>query len=445
MKQNIYIAILGLGLASCSMETPFQGPEENSYGEFSKGALNLDVKLDDNIKVRTTATRADADIINDFEINFVNTATNQIAQSYTYKNMPEVVSLAAGSYKIEAVYGEDLEAEWENPHFKGTSEAFTIEANKVNTSLNPVVCQLQNVMVSVVFDQALINRVTKGEPEVTVRVNNSKTLTYKLEHSNNRIVGYFKHSEACTLEATFHGWIDDVELNEIKALNGIEPGNHYRLNFALHNYDANEKGEIDPDVLVDASVSVKEVSSNVDMEEDKPLDDVTWPTEDPLPGEDPTPDNPDEDEPGIDQPGSNDADGLSITADYSICASDFSLTGDNYVNEQSKVALKIHSDKGLTEFKVKINIVSVDMTSMGVPGNTMDLVNPADSYIDFAKNAGLMGEDKKDSLAGEKDLTFDISGFMELLCIYEGRHTFDLHIADEDGSKDITLVLIVEK
>ena len=437
MKNKLYITILlALGLSSCSVETPFQGADYSGEGEFSKAALNLDVRLDNNVKVRTSS-RAGEDLLDDFDIYFINTSTNQTAKYFSYKDMPEVITLPQGNYRVEAVYGEDLEAEWENPHFKGSSSNFSIEANKINTKIDPIICTLQNVMVSVIFEDELLKHIT-GEPEVEVSVNTGKSLTYKLDHSNNQIPGYFKHSEVCTLTATFRGVVDDMALTETKALDNIEAGNHYRLTFALHSYDANEKGEVDPEIFVDAFVTVQEVSQDIEVPEDEPLDDVTWPTEDPD-------DNPNIPNPPSDPNEPGESTGLTVILDPSITDSKFTLEAENFVDNNSKIALKIHSDEGLTEFRVKVNIVGIDLSTMGIPGNTLDFINPQESYREFINGIGIMGPEgqEKESLRGEKDVVFDLADFMTLLCMNKGKHTFDLHVADANGSKDITLRLTV--
>lgn len=436
MKKNIYIlTLLALGLSSCSVETPFQGADYSGEGEFSKAALNLDVRLDNNVKVRT-ASRAGEDLLDDFDIYFINTSTNQTAKYFSYKDMPEVVTLPQGNYRVEAVYGEDLEAEWENPHFKGSSSNFSIEANKINTKIDPIICTLQNVMVSVIFEDELLKHIT-GEPEVEVSVNTGKSLTYKLDHSNNQIPGYFKHSEVCTLTATFRGVVDDMALTETKALDNIEAGNHYRLTFALHSYDANEKGEVDPEIFVDAFVTVQEVSQDIEVPEDEPLDDVTWPTEDPddnpnIPSNPSDPDDPKEDNPS------------SESINVELVNSTVEFGKENIINSNTKVALHITSPKGLTEFLISIESDSTEDDLLN--GMGLDLIN-TEGEVENLRGMNLLKPDQE-SLKGEKDITIDVSTFMSILAEISGTHKFHINLSQGEESGDNinkTLILKVIK
>lgn len=435
--KNIYLTgLLTIGLASCSVEAPFKSGKETGEGQFLKSALSLDVKSDTNIKVKS-GDNSDYDI-NDFDIIFTKVGESGSYRTYSYKDMPDVVTLPGGSYTITATFGNgETDAAWANPHFKGQTAEFKIEVDKINTDIDPIVCTLQNVMVSVVFDPDLLEHMD-DEPEVEVYVNKEQSLKYNKTHSDNLTAGYFKHYQnLTTLTAEFTGTVDGVKLTETKTLDGIQPGNHYRMTFKRHSFNGEDHGDAELAVVVDANVTVNPVGEDYETGDEEFMTDITFPTE--TPAEDP---NPGDDEPGDDEPGEEN--GLQVYLDYSRTDSNIVLGADkeSQINDTSKIVLIIESKTGLKEFSVDITIENFGEIP-NVPNNHLDLINPLDSYITFLRGVKLLG-DEETSLQGKKYSEFDISEFMPLLTPYEGKHTFIVKVSDESGKIVETLNLVVK-
>lgn len=448
MKLYKYIGLVALGLTSCSIESPFSGPTQNEEGKVSAAAIKLDLQLDENIKIQSRANNDE--ILNNFEIYFLNAKTNQSVKQYTYKDMPEVVTLPAGSYKIEAIYGEDRNADWDNPYFTGSSAEFTISANQINTNIDPIACSLKNVMVTVILDSELLSHV-EGEPEVEVYVNKNNPLTFKKIHSDNQTPGYFKHDDVSTLTATFRGKVDGNDITEIKTLDDIKTGNHYRLTFFRHSFNGEDHGNIGSDIEIDARVTVNEVATNVDVEEDKPLEDVTFPQE----GEPETPDTPENpDDPNDPNEGENQG-GDEPSTKPNISSVGVDLAKVNNLTEGMQIILYITSKSVITSF-----LVHIDSTDSGfvdaieeLLGNDFDLVG-LDKY-DGDKGTSLselgfpVGEDvsnprEKDE-NGNNRIKFEItSDLQDLLKIYSGTHEFTLTVTNEIDTTTQTLKLKVE-
>lgn len=425
---------LSLILASCSVETPFQGPSQQGEGYFSKSALGVELEVDETIK----STRAALSNLNvdDFDVKFINTSSNQPVKQFMLRDLPDIVTLSAGNYRIEVTYNEDQEAAWNNPHFKGVSRNFDVRANEITSDLETISCSLKNVMVSVVLDSELLKHI-EGEPEIEVWVNQGQPLTFKKEHydSSNPIPGFFKQDGVCTLTAQFSGNVDGAQISEIKTLDNVEAGNHYRLTFYRHSYQGEDQGNIEGDIKVDAKVDVNKVSTNVPEDEDKPLDDVTWPTEEPEegpdPGQTPTPNPPTPDDPETEGP----------SVDVGESTVEF---GENIVTPDTKVILDIHSDgvNGIEKFKIIIESTDETLADM----KEIDLVDPNPEMLDDLHGfLGLLPEDK-DTLAGETDVHFDISKFMSMLCMLgEGTHKFIIQLGDSTGENEIEFLFIVDQ
>lgn len=438
MKAYKYIfgLFLTIGLVACDTEAPFENGNAQGEGSLHTANLNLSVDIDETIKVRSRS--GNDDLLPDFHVYFLN-SNGQSVKDYIYKDMPEVVTLPSGKYKVKAVYGQDLAADWNNPYFVGVSEKeFEIKANQITTEIDPVKCRLNNVMVSVVFDQDLLDHIT-GNPQVEVYVNKESSLVYKKSHSDNKTPGYFGHYEVCTLTAEFKGTVDGVNLNEIKTLTDVEPGYHYRLTFYRHVYTGDTSGKIEGAVFVDATVAINNVSENVTIGEESILTDVTWPTEDSennngQEGEDPK--DPD------DKP-STYPDGPQITLDKLSTVE----LGDDVTNEitaDTKVILDIHSNAGIETFTVRVESNTLDLEALGAKDGVLDMIEPGD-MLETLHQLELLPEGV-DSLKGYNDVKFDISGFMELLILLgEDNHKFIITVGDADGEDTVYLNLSYHK
>lgn len=433
MKKNKYIVgfLTLLGLASCSVENPFEGPLSSGTGEFSKYALDFDVSVINNTRATTSQ-----DIIDNFSIVIqkVGTTPTTVA-TYLYKDMPDVITLDAGSYIAYATYGENQEAAFEKPYFLGQSKQFEILPDKITTDIGTIECKLENVKVTIDFHSSLYSQMD-DEAYVEVYVNPNASLKFYKDETR---AGYFKHSDVSTLTATFHGNIDGVDLHEVKTLSDVDKGNHYNVTFAKHEYSADsDNGEIGVHVDVVASVTIVNVNENITIADDEILDDNERPTEqDPSTGDDEPgdddPQDPKPEEPNVPEvPGQ----GLTIETDPS---STVELEKVCDVDDNSVVILNIHSDKGIEKFLVRIE--SEELTELIGGDGTLNLVEPGE-MLEFLQGVEIL-KDGKETLKGEKDVSFDVTGFMPMLTIVEGTHKFVITVGDADGEKTVNLILNV--
>lgn len=456
MIKNFYIILMcafaALGLVSCSKEAPFDSVE------FGKGKL-LTHALALEVNTSETLVRASSDVPdkNDFTVRIFQMTSDgeSIADSYIYKDMPEVLILPVGHYRVEASYGGDYgdgkSAAFGKPYYKGVSEEFDIENNKIVDYLDPIVCSLSNVKVTILFDQSLSYAMTIGS-KVLVSVGKNGT---SLEFDKSTLdSGYFEYeSGSSTLAASFNGSVDGDQISETKTYNNVLPGTHYRITFKLHTIDPNEPGDLNPgdpgnEVKVDAVVELEDLSggngqdvSNVTG--DMYLEDDRYPTEDPV-----VPDDPGND-PGNEQPGGDTPDDPQPAAGPTITAcpdidlnkiNDIYIDGDEVVDNKQCI-LYVHSDTGFTEFTAEIisNSLSPDEL-IGVGLNShLDLVNPG------ALAGPLEGLGLPVNVGGLTEVKFDISTFLTLLAaLGDDTHTFKITVSDASGTtvKELKLKII---
>lgn len=443
MKKIKYIiaSLAFVSLAACSVEDPFQGEKNSGTGQFSKAALQLNVTYDPN-----TGTRAEnQDFLNDFVIVFQTVATTPVTvASYKYSEMPEVVTLEANKYTVTATYGENHDAKFENPHYKGMSEEFEVKPNEITTSLGTIKCALANVKVTINFHSSLTGHMS-DDSYVEVYVNKDASLKFTKDHASSSIAGYFKHSDVNTLTATFHGTVDGVEMNEVKTLQNVQPGYHYALTFKRHDYQNEENGEIEGGIDVEASVTVVDLNRNVTIMDDEVLDDSERPSEDdPSGGEDPGTDPEDPDTP--DEP-SNDPPVITpIGVD---------LNEVNELVDGMSIILYITSGSSISSF-----IVEIGSTDDGFMQAIDEMISSKFDLIELDKNEGLgealsllgfpVGEDVSNPSDvdenGNGKIKFEITSDLQILLkAYEGTHEFKFTVENEAGKTQESLKLRVTK
>lgn len=285
-KLYILPIIMAFLFVGCAKENPFVINGDEETGSFYKSALSMNLASDDMVK-RQIQTRAEVSP-NDFNIVFSKVGSSVPVLTIKYADMPNVVTLPTGDYKCIATYGEDRLAEWECPFYLGSSEEFTINPYEITSYIDPIVCKLENIKVTIDFDPVLRQKMSE-DSFVEVKVGSNSGLKYTTTHSDNGTAGYFRHNNENTLVAVFNGKVDGVLAVETKSLKNIAKGNHYKITFKLHNHDGDDTGDNDADIKVDASVIVTNIERNVNIGDETLLDDDERPTEDPK--DDPNPAN----------------------------------------------------------------------------------------------------------------------------------------------------------
>ena len=434
MKKIYLIPLLSAGLlmAGCSKEKGFDDEMSDGEGQVLKTALDMSTTSD---QIMVTRAEQGVDLSN-FKINFIKKGETVAAKSYTYSEMPDVVTLKVGTYTATAELGQDLNAEWENPYFKGQSEEFEVEAYKITSFISPIECALMNIKATIAFDETLLAAMS-SDSYVEVKVGDNPGLNFTSAEATAGKAGYFTNEN--TLVATFHGKVNGSYIVESKSYEGIAKGRWYKLTFKLHqNSGGDPTGGASGEIVVDASVTTEDVNADVTLADDEPLDDSDRPNWGG--GDDPEPPTPGE-EPEIIALSS----GLVFDTPWNV-PSDPDL---------AKCAFKVvsHAEGGVQELTCEIVSDMLNADELGNAGlpTFLDLVNApaADSAFPnywvalsgdgTASNPGL---GFPTNVRGRSEINFDMSQFMTLMSIWPGeKHTFKLHVKDANGVCDKDLIL----
>lgn len=437
MKKSyiLSLAVAAVIASGCSKENGFDN-RESGEGQFLKSALSMDINAQE---LENTRAAVDADI-NNFNVILTQVGHSEPYAKYIYGEMPEVITLPAGTYTVTATYGENRLADWENPYFLGVSDKFEVTPYEICSYVDPIECRLENIKVTVDFDSSLRSAMSE-DSYVEVKVGSSTSLNYGLAEADSKKAGFFKHSDEISLVAVFRGYINGQETVETKSLSSIQKGNHYKILFSLHNGNGPQgSGNINGDVTVDANVTIVDVTRDVEIGDDPLLDDSERPTEG---NSDDNPDDPKTETP----PAIEGANGINL---------DVVHNGNDYLDKEFVINIESKAKDGISGFTVKIVsdlLTKEELENSGLT-DVLDLVNPGECRealqalgllvkldADGNKIIGTDGEPvPEDTYRGYKKIKFDLGGFMSMLkFVGSAYHEFVLTVTDANGTTSKTV------
>lgn len=420
------IAVLG----ACSKDNPFGDGDNGATGRFLKSSLRVELSNPEGIPA--IVTRAAIPTADDFTVDFIADGATEPHVSYLFAEMPEVVTLPVGVWKAVAHYGNNASNAWESPYFEG-STTFNVVEDLITEVEDPIIARLANVRVSIKFDSLLQSKMSP-DSKVTVKVGESGTLDFTLNDADRS--GYFAFVEnSCSLTATFTGTVEDYPVVESKVFDTVAPGSHYAITFRLHDAGAEDPGEINGGVIVDASVTIEDLNISIDGEEDEILVDDLRPVQGGT-----TP---------VDPVGPTDPDVKATPVIVSATPAaggeyagwtPVNLDAVNVVKDNLYCGLDISSSAagGITAFTVRIDsdtLTPDELDGVGLAQN-LDLVNPG------AQADALAGLGFPTYVGGKDFVQFNITGFLPMLSVLgPGNHNFVLTVSDANGTTVKTLKL----
>lgn len=417
------------GLTSCS------DTWTNDLAVEEKGTLNTasilasvntyEAEKEDAQGAKAPESRAVTDL-SPFIVEVVKSDGSKVA-SWTYATMPPAPTFAVGTYTVRVKSHNPQPVEWEKPYYAGEQQ-FQIKANDV-TDVEPIVCTLANVRVSIEVTEAL-KKASAGDVKITFTGEPGVDLEFAPEETRS---GYFAYTEGLsTMKVHFEGTVSGAREDFTHVLKDIQPGQHRLVKFALRinpNPPADETGNIEiPEgegVMVDCGVTTYEVDGTVSSKEDV-IDDSDRPGNEEG-GDDPKPDNPD------------------VDKDITFSSSTLDLEGANMAEEFGEeeglkpAVVDIHSENGVTSLKVKIisDFLTEDMLSGIGLTSQFDLADPGE----YAEGLAGLGFPSADEVNGAHDLQFNITKFIPLI-FEEGDHKFEITVTDAKGLVKTKVLLI---
>lgn len=401
------------------------------------GQLSLaSMKMEVDLKVDTVAypqSRAGVDVSN-FLLTIKNSQGEQVEQ-YTYSEMPEIISLPVGTYTVVASSAEAATNGFDVPFYTGSTEQFTIKENEL-TEVSALTCRLANVMISVEYDEEL--RKLMGEDVVTTVTIKEKTQDmiikeYSLDipSSETRKAYLIAPASVSPMDITLKGTIDGEFVTEVNRVDEVQAGQYNIIKYTLSPVDDGNNsvgGNLNIAINIDSSMTSSDETVGVNPGEEPGIDD--FPTD------------------GGEEPGDGDGDGEGgITSDISITGKDlggspFDIDQTQIITGATTLIVGIEAPAGIQNLKVTISSDNEDFGSIGASFGTFDLANPGDKESMIAELGLPYGTAVKD----KTELDFDISTFTSLLIPFDGTHTFNIAVTDNQGKTESkSLVINVPK
>lgn len=406
IKNLILFFLIGsLSLLSSCVKDSFAVDDETTE-EIGEGQVSLAMlKLDVDEKV---TTRGDVNTDN-YIIRIFSAKNNlQVKEYPKLSEMPEILTLEVGDYRVEALSHEVAPAEWEKPYYKG-SQTFTIKKDEVVT-INDIPCSLQNIMVKVSLNDDL-KTLVDGAQSVTVTIG-SGSLIYSAKDIEDGRAGYFEAAEVGNiLVATFQGKVDGEPTTMIKSEPNVKGGEGKNVIFKV---EIPSVGDASMKLKLDAVCKDIDFTTLV-----KPGDEVILPED---PSVNPGPAN----APTITGEGFNIVDEIEVEKD-----------------ETKTIIVNIAADNGIQNLKVKIDSETLTPEILNAVGlsSEFDLANPGSADLETALKG--LGFPVGSEVIGVKTLVFDITNFTPLLGLYGlASHNFIITVIDQAGNtKTATLAL----
>lgn len=402
---------------------------EDMTGSSDKGVLSLDVSTR-----QPTATRAGEYEVTDFPVTIYKEDGTTRVESYDAVDaMPEKIRLDVGTYVLEAHTPGTMQRQMTYPYYKGTA---TSEILKDVTTQTTIVCKQQNGSIKVNYDEDFLALFTAWT--ITFDDGGDQALSIKNTNGNDPAAVYWAFGENVDkLTVNFRGTTADGNtITASKLLTKDQATETYdgeTTNFGggdavVVNFTPVEATTGKVTISISANIVFTETSETVTI---SVVDNGTLTPENP---DDPqTPDDP--------TPGGDDVITLNLPAPIS-----YPFLGASSVNK-SLGDTYIAAESGLKSIIVSIESTSPEMVSSVGQLNTnygVDFINGAEivGNQDVVRLFSDLNQPLSVPDEGDKEYTFPIGNFFELLQVLAGEHTFNLSVTDMDGNVKTGKVVI---
>lgn len=364
--------------------------------------------------------------LDQFNLKILNKADGSQYKLYDkFSEVPDILTLPAGSYVLESANGALKSAAFDAPYYSGRTE-FAVDISKLTEV--QLMCQLANVKVSVAFSEAFGTLVRDGVAIVSNYASDG-ALSYAPGETRS---GYFSVPTANKMQIEVRGFrvADGGEVNKTFFISEVQARQWHKV-----TVDYTTSGSASQDISIDISTI------------DKPTDVVVPDGDDVIDGggnngnwednPDPTP----EPDPTPDPVNTVKIEGVGFSIDEPLVITD--EQADNAV----AVDVTLSADEGIKELWVSINSPSLpqaDLDNLGIPA-LFDMAN-LDAYPGLEDALRLVGLIGNEPLAGKTSYTFSVGSFTSMFAS-PNDHKFTIRLVDSKGgelSKDLVIRRIAQ-
>lgn len=404
----ICFTLIASTLLFCACHTESMEDIVNAKGNLSLSSMKVGVNLDVDVVYLDSRAESEIDLSN--YIVTIYDKYSQRAGQWVYSEMPEIVSLAVGTYTVEVKSAAEPSNGFDIPYYKGTATC-EVKENQV-TDVPAISCKLANMLFTVEYDESFQDKIS--EDVVTTITIGENSLQIPASESRKAYL-IAPDSETASMEVNLKGTIDGEVIDYSKHFDNVKSGVHniIKYQFIPVSDGSVAGGAFSVSIAIDSSLTGSDESVSVN------------------PGQ----------EPGIDDFPTGGGEGGDAPT---IVGTKFNGNSFDISNDVLEVPVNMDMEHPLL-LQVTLSAangiahVYVTIDSETLTEDILTGVNLAASF-DLAEpgelEAGLkgLGFPTGDAVVGQTTILFDVTGFTPLLGLYgAASHNFIIRLIDQQG------------
>lgn len=384
----------------------------NAKGNLSLSSMKVGVNLDVDVVYLDSRAESEIDLSN--YIVTIYDKYSQRAGQWVYSEMPEIVSLAVGTYTVEVKSAAEPSNGFDIPYYKGTATC-EVKENQVTEGLE-ISCKLANMLFTVEYDESFQDKIS--EDVVTTITIGENSLQIPASESRKAYL-IAPDSETASMEVNLKGTIDGEVIDYSEHFDNVKSGVHniIKYQFIPVSDGSVAGGAFSVSIAIDSSLTGSDESVSVNPGPEPGIDD--FPTG------------------GGEEPGDGDGEqNMPTIVGSNFNGNPFDIENDVLnITGAATLKVEINAPNGIAHLYVDIQSETLDVTEVGL-SNSFDLAYPGD----LQEGLNGLGFPTGGEVIGKESTVFDISKFTVLLLTFLGDHNFVIHVVDQQNL-EVTKVL----
>ena len=384
----------------------------NAKGNLSLSSMKVGVNLDVDAVYLDSRAESEIDLSN--YIVTIYDKYSQRAGQWVYSEMPEIVSLAVGTYTVEVKSAAEPSNGFDIPYYKGTATC-EVKENQVTEGLE-ISCKLANMLFTVEYDESFQDKIS--EDVVTTITIGENSLQIPASESRKAYL-IAPDSETASMEVNLKGTIDGEVIDYSEHFDNVKSGVHniIKYQFIPVSDGSVAGGAFSVSIAIDSSLTGSDESVSVNPGPEPGIDD--FPTG------------------GGEEPGDGDGEqNMPTIVGSNFNGNPFDIENDVLnITGAATLKVEINAPNGIAHLYVDIQSETLDVTEVGL-SNSFDLAYPGD----LQEGLNGLGFPTGGEVIGKESTVFDISKFTVLLLTFSGDHNFVIHVVDQQNL-EVTKVL----
>lgn len=408
----ICFTLIASTLLFCACHTESMEDIVNAKGNLSLSSMKVGVNLDVDVVYLDSRAESEIDLSN--YIVTIYDKYSQRAGQWVYSEMPEIVSLAVGTYTVEVKSAAEPSNGFDIPYYKGTATC-EVKENQV-TDVPAISCKLANMLFTVEYDESFQDKIS--EDVVTTITIGENSLQIPASESRKAYL-IAPDSETASMEVSLKGTIDGEVIDYSEHFDDVKSGVHniIKYQFIPVSDGSVAGGAFSVSIAIDSSLTGSDESVSVNPGPEPGIDD--FPTG------------------GGEEPGDGDGEqNMPTIVGSNFNGNPFDIENDVLnITGAATLKVKINAPNGIAHLYVDIQSETLDVTEVGL-SNSFDLAYPGD----LQEGLNGLGFPTGGEVIGKESTVFDISKFTVLLLTFSGDHNFVIHVVDQQNL-EVTKVL----